>query len=275
MQPDTILRWHRDLFRRYWRWKSKPEKKRKTRISPETIALIQPMARENLTWGAAHIRGELLNLGIRVSKRSIQKYLPADCHEKSGQTWPTFIKNHFQDIWACDFTVVHDLLFRPFYIFVIMELHTRRVVHADVTRNPTDKWVAQQLREATPWDEKPKYLIRDRDSKLGQHFAAAASGIEILKTPPRTPQANSFCERFIGCLRRECLDHMLILHLKQRRRIVQEYIAYYYASRPHQGLDQQIPDCVANGSPWPVSQPETESKIFSTPVLGGLHHRYT
>ncbi len=175
-QPDTLLRWHRDLFRRYWRWKSKPKKKTKPRLSPETIVLIQQMARENLTWGAKRIRGELLNLGITVSKRSIQKYIPADRHEKSGQTWSTFLKNHFPDIWACDFTGVHDLLFRPIYIFVIMELHTRRVVHAGVTRNPTDAWVAQQLREATPWDQKPKYLIRDRDGKFGHHFAAAASG---------------------------------------------------------------------------------------------------
>jgi len=158
---------------------------------------------------------------------------------------------------------------------VIMELHTRRVVHAAVTRNPTDKWVAQQLREATPWDQKPKYLIRDRDSKFGHHFAAAASGIEIIKIPPRTPQANAFCERFMGSLRRECLNHILILHLEQLHRIVQEYIAYFNSARPHQGLDQQIPNCVANGSPWPVCQPEAQGKFISTPILGGLHHRYT
>jgi transposase InsO family protein len=274
VQPDTLLRWHRDLFRRYWRWKSKP-KQRKPRISPETIALIQQMARKNLTWGAKRIRGELLNLGIKVSKRTIQKDLPEDRHEKSGQSWSIFIKNHFQDFWACDFTLAQDLLFRPIYIFVIMELCTRRVIHAGVTRNPTDHWVAQQLREVTPWDQKPKYLIRDRDGKFGHHFAAVASGIEILKTPARTPQANAFCERFIGSLRRECLDHMLILQCKQLRRIVQEYIAYFNTSRPHQGLDQQIPDCVANGSPWPVSQPAPGGKIISTSVLGGLHHRYS
>jgi len=275
VQPDTLLRWHRDLFRRYWRWKSKPQQQRKPRLSPETIALIQQLARENLTWGAKRMRGELLNLGIKVSKRSIQKYLPVDRHEKSGQSWSTFLQNHFPDIWACDFTVVHDLLFRPIYIFVIIELHTRRIVHAGVTRNPTDAWVAQQLREATPWDEKPKYLIRDRDSKFGPHFAAAASGIKILKIPPRSPRTNAFCERFIGSLRRECLDHLLILHLKQLRRLVQEYSAYFNTARPHQGLEQQIPDCVAKGSPWPISQPETEGKINSTPVLGGLHHRYS
>jgi len=135
--------------------------------------------------------------------------------------------------------------------------------------------VAQQLREATPWDQKPTYLIRARDGKFGPHFAAAASGIEILKTPPQTPQANAFCERFIGSLRRECLDHLLILHLKQLRRIVQEYIAYFNTARPHQGLDQQTPDGVASGSPWPVRKPAAEGKIVSTPVLGGLHHCYS
>jgi hypothetical protein len=159
VQPDTLLRWHRDLFRRYWRWKSKP-KKRKPRISPETIALIQQMARENLTWGAEHI------------------------------------------------------------------------------------------------------------------FAAAASGIKILKTPPRTPQANAFCERFIGSLRRECLDHMLILRRQQLHRIVQEYLDYHNRFRPHQGLGQQIPESFAEGSPWPGSHPDFGRKVASTPVLGGLQHRY-
>jgi len=273
VQPDTLLRWHRKLFHRYWRWKSKP-KKRKMRISPETIALIKQMARENQTWGAEHIRGELLNLGIKVSKRTIQKYLPEDRHQKPSQTWSTFLKNQASHIWACDFTVVHDLLFRPLYVFVIIELHTRRIVHAAVTRSPTDQWTAQQLREATPWGEMPKYLIRDRDNKYGAHFAAAARSIKILKTPVRAPRANSFCERFIGSLRRECLDHMLILHRHQLHRIVQAYIEYYNCSRPHQGIGQQIPECFAKGDPWPVSQPAAGGKITSTPILGGLHHSY-
>ena len=144
VQPDTLLRWHRDLFRRYWRRKSKPEK-RDPRISTETIELIQQMARENRLWGAERIRGELLKLGVKVSKRTIQKYMLKERQNRSGQTWSTFLKNHFRDIWACDFTVVNDLLFRSWYVFVIMELHTRRIVHAAVTRSPTDEWVAQQL----------------------------------------------------------------------------------------------------------------------------------
>ena len=191
---------------------------------------------------------------------------------RSGQTWSTFLKNHFKDIWTCDFTVVNDLFFRSWYVFVIMELHTRRIVHAAVTRSPTDEWVAQQLRESTPWGEGPKYLIRDRDSKYGQQFAAVAGGIEILKTPVRAPLANSCCERLIGSLRRECLDHMLILNRFQLDRTVQEYLNYYNHSRPHQGIGQQIPENHAKDNPWPTRK--SGGKITSSPVLSGLHHSY-
>jgi hypothetical protein len=161
VQPDTLLRWHRDLFQIYWRRKSKPEKK-KPRISTGTINLIQQMANENRLWGAERIRGELLKLGIRVSKRTIQRYLPKK-RQSSRQTWATFLKNHAGDIWACDFTVVYDLLFRPIFIFVILELKTRLIIHSAVTRSPSDAWTAQQLREATPWGSHPRVLIRDRD----------------------------------------------------------------------------------------------------------------
>lgn len=188
------------------------------------------------------------------------------------QTWSTFLKNHFHDIWACDFTVVNDLLFRSLSVFVIIELHTRRIVHAAITRSPTDEWVAQQLREATPWGEGPKYLIRDRDSKYGKQFAAVAGGIKILNTPARVPQANSYCERLIGSLRRECLDHLLILDHLQLNRIVQEYLDYYNHSRPHQGIGQQIPESFAKDNPWPTRN--SGGKIASSPVLRGLHHSY-
>ena len=273
IQPDTLLRWHRDLFRFFWRWKSK-SKSKKPRVSPNTIALIKQMASENSLWGAERIRGELLKLGIRLSKRTIQRILPKVIRI-SNQSWSTFIKNHSRDIWACDFTVVHDLLFRPLYVFIIIELHTRRIVHAAVTKSPSDPWTAQHLRQATPWGKLPKYLIRDRDSKYGKHFAAVTSSIKILKTPARAPRANSFCERFIGSLRRECLDHMFILHRKQLHRIVQGYVHYYNSHRPHQGIGQQILDCFDHGNyPWPVSHPETRTIVISTPVLGGLHHHY-
>ncbi len=165
VQPDTLLRWHRDLFCGYWKRKSKP-KPRKPRVSPEIIRIIKQITRDNFLWGAERIRGELLKLGIKISKRTIQKYMP-EIRKKTGQTWTTFLKNHARHTWACDFTVVHDLLFRPIYVFVIINLQTRQIMHAAVTRSPTDLWTAQQLREATPWGTGPKYLICDQDSKYG------------------------------------------------------------------------------------------------------------
>jgi len=269
VQPDTLLRWHRDLFRRYWRHKS-GHKKRQPRVAPETIALIRKMAKENQLWGAERIRGELLKLGVRVSKRTTQKYMPK-VRRKSSQTWATFLKNHAGEIWACDFTVVHDLLFRPLYIFVVMELHTRRIVHTAVTRSPTDDWTAQQLREATPWGKGLKYLIRDRDSKYGPLFlnVAKGTGIKVLKTPVRAPQANAICERFIGSLKRECLDHMFTLHSYQLHRIVRAYVNYYNHSRPHQGIGQRVP------ARFPRTYPPSSGPIVATSVLGGLHHAYS
>ena len=192
VQSDTVLRWHRDLFRRIWTRKTRPKQTAgRPPLPKQVVTLIKQLAKENRTWGAERIRGELLKLGIEVSKRTTQKYIVKVC-QTSGQTWATFLKNHAGDIWACDFTVVFDLLFRPLYIFVIIELKTRRVVHTAVTASPTDEWTAQQLREATPWGQMPKYLIHDRDNKYGQQFAvAASSGIKELKTPFRAPKANA------------------------------------------------------------------------------------
>ena len=185
------------------------------------------MANENRLWGAKRIRGELLKLGIKVCKRTIQKYMPKERKSlSSSQTWANFVKNHIGDIWACDFTVVYDWLFRPRYIFVIMELKTRRIVHSAVTTSPSDEWTAQQLREATPWGQGPKYLLHDRDSKYASHLA---------------PRANGICERYMGSLRRECLNHTPILNDRHLLRIVKEYNNYFNQERPHQGIGQRIP----------------------------------
>ena len=269
VQPDTLLRWHREFFRRYWRRESR-NKSREPRIPAETIALIRKMAQENRLWGAERIRGELLKLGVRVSKRTIQKHMPK-VRRHSSQTWATFLRNHAVDSWATDFTVVHDLLFRPWYIFVVIELHTRRIVHTAVTRSPTDGWTAQQLREATPWGKGPKYLIRDRDTKYGPLFSnvAQGTGIKVLQTPVRAPKANAICERFIGSLKRECLDHMLILHANQLHHIVRSYVKYYNHSRPHQGIEQRVP------AQFPRTNPPSSGPIIARPVLGGLHHTYS
>jgi putative transposase len=271
VQPDTLLRWHRDLFRLYWRYKSR-NRKRKPRIAQETIDLIKQMAQDNRFWGAERIRGELLKLGIEVSKRTIQKYMNQVKPPHAGsQTWATFLRNHAQHIWACDFTVVHDLFFRPLYIFLIIQLHSRRIVHLAVARSPADAWVAQQLREATPWGKGPKYLIRDRDDKFGPLFAEVAkgTGIKVLKTPMRAPGANAICERFIGSLKRECLDHVFFLNCHQLYQIIREYLDYYHRARPHQGLEQRLPE------PYPLDYFPPSGEIIATPVLGGLHHDYS
>jgi putative transposase len=191
VQPDTLLRWHRELFRWHWKRKSMTAS-HKPKVAAETITLIREMAKDNRLRGAERIRGELLKLGIHMCKRTIQKYMRnVRTQQPRGQKWSTFLRNHATQIWACDFLQVTDLFFRPLFAFFLIELKTRRVIHVGVTRCPTDAWVAQQLREATPFGQTPKYLIRDNDSKFGPCFARVArtSSIKILKTPitPREP----------------------------------------------------------------------------------------
>ena len=188
VQPETLLRWHRELFRLVWKHKSKPHSK-KPRLSPETIRLIKEMATNNRLWGAERIRGELLKLDIHVSKRTIQKYMKHARPKRAyGQNWKAFLRNHAAEVWACDFLQVTDLFFRPLFAFFIIEQKSRKVIHVNVTRAPTDPWVAQQLREATPYGQAPKYLIRDNDKKFGTNFARVAmtTGIKVLRTPSRT-----------------------------------------------------------------------------------------
>jgi len=274
VQPDTLLRWHRQLFRGFWRRKSRATvSARQPKVAAETIALIREMAAANRLWGAERIHGELLKLDIRVAKWTVQKYMRAARPPRSGgQAWATFLRNHAPDIWACDFLPITDALFRPLYAFVVIALGSRRVVHVGVTRHPTDAWVAQQLREATPFGQHPRYLIRDRDSKYGPAFTrlAAGAGIVEVRTAYRAPRQNAACERFLGSVRRECLDHVLVLDEAHLRRVLREYVAYFNGSRPHQGLQQRIPD----GPEGPGVRAATHGKIRAIPVLGGLHHTY-
>ncbi len=272
VQPETLLRWHRQGFKLYWKYKSRAAPP-KPKISPETVALIKEMARDNRLWGAERIRGELLKLGLRVCKRTIQKYMRrVRTAGPRGQNWKTFLQTHAQQIWTCDFLPVTDLLFRSLYAFFIIELHSRRVIHVGVTRSPTDAWTAQQRRVATAYGVGPKYLIRDNDGKFGVGFARVAqtSRIEILKTPYFAPRANAICERFLGSVRRECLDHLFILHEKQLHRVLHAYLLYFNQARPHQGIKQQIPERKA-GSVIPHHE---RGKVISFPVLGGLHRDY-
>ncbi|HEX9131967.1 MAG TPA: integrase core domain-containing protein [Ktedonobacteraceae bacterium] len=272
VQPDTLLRWHRQGFRLFWRQKSKP-KSTQAKVSAETMALIKEMAKNNRLWGAERIRGELLKLDIRVCKRTIQKYMRGvRIPRPTGQSWRTFLRNHAGEIWACDFLQVPDVFFRSLFALFIIELRSRKVIHIGVTRSPADVWTAQQLREATPYGQTPKYLIRDNDSKFGLHFArvAATSGIKILKTPYHAPRANAICERFLRSVRQECLDHLLILHERQLQRVLNAYAMYFNHARPHQGIQQQIPASYGSSR----STPQEGTKVVAVPILARLHHDY-
>jgi transposase InsO family protein len=274
VQPDTILRWHRDMFRRYWKRKSTPQS-REPRIPRETIALIKQMARENPRWGTKKIYGELLKLEIVVDKRTIKKYIKQVRKHSGGQNWRTFLRNHAHEIWACDFTTIHTLFFKPLYVFVVMEHESRRIVHTAVTTNPTDAWTAQQVREATPWGKRPKYLIHDNDGKFGSQFKGLLrdSGIKAINTPPKAPRANALCERFMGSLERECTDNFLNFHQHHLQRIIATYADYFNKQRPHQGINQHIPERLHEPTPSPNYQ--LKGKVISTPVLNGLFHSYS
>jgi len=242
-------------------------------VAAETIALIRELAAANRLWGAERIRGALLKLGIRVAKTTVQRHTRhARPPRRGGQTWATFLRNHAADTWACDFLPVTDLLFRPLYAFVVVALGSRRAIHVGVTRHPTDAWVAQQRREATPFGQQPRFLIRDNDRKYGPAFSRVvkASGIAELRTAYRAPRQNATRERFLGSIRRECLDHLLIVSEGHLRRVLREYAGYCNHHRPHQALRQQVPDTPTGGT-RPVEECDRSCAI---PVLGGLHHVY-
>ena len=270
VKPETILRWHRAGFRLFWRRKSRRYRKsRGPRISADIIELIQRMAAENRLWGAERIRGELLKLGIRVAKRTIQRHVRSTRPPSDGQRWRTFLRNH--TVWACDFLQTYDIWFRPLFAFFIVELGTREVVHVAVTRSPTAKWTAQQLRNATPFSEGPRFIIRDNDNKFGVDFdrVAKTTGIRVLRTPVRAPKANAVCERYLGSVRRECLDHVIILCERHMLRVLEEHVVHFNSERPHQGIGQRVP-----ANPVAPSLPCPSRHVVARPVLGGLHHEY-
>ena len=269
-----MLRWRRAGFRLFWRWRSTP-RTRQPRVSPDVVALIGRMARENRLWGAERIRGELLKLGIPLGKRTVQRHLRgARPPRPGGQTWATFLRTHGQEVWACDFLELTDLLFRPVFAFFVIELGSRRVVHLGVTRTPTDAWVTQQLRGATPNGVAPRFLVHDHDGRYGPAFArlAAASAIEVIRTPVRAPRANAVRERFLGTVRRECVDHTLVLGERQLRRVLTEYVAYFNGGRPHQGIGQCPP--LRAGTIASPRRSRVTDGVISRTVLGGLHHEY-
>jgi putative transposase len=230
VQPATVLAWHRQGFRWYWTWKSRRRTGRPP-VPSDVRALIRTMSEANPLWGALRIHGELLKLGIAISQASVARYM-VRCRQPPSQTWRTFLTNHRDQLLAVDFFVVPTVTYRLLFVLVLLAHDRRRIVHLAVTAHPTAAWTTQQLREACPWDSAPRYVIRDRDHAFdGLATTAKAMGIHEVLTARGAPWQNAYVERFIGSVRRECLDHVLVFNESGLRRVLQAYRRYYERSR--------------------------------------------
>src|ERR1700678_2829431 len=232
----SVVRWHRAGFRCYWRWKSRPQGGR-PQIDTELRALIRRMSVENPLWGAPRIHGELLKLGFEVAQSSVAKYM-VKRRGPPSQGWQTFLRNHAPDIAAMDLFVVPTLGFDLLYGLVIVRLDRRDLVWINVTASPTAEWVARQITEAFPWNEAPRYLVRDRDRIYGSVVKRRlrAMGIRDKPITPASPWQNAFAERLIGSIRRECVDHLIVMGEKHLRRVLKSYARYYNNFRTHRSL---------------------------------------
>jgi transposase InsO family protein len=265
IRPETLVRWHRAGFRRYWRWKSRNLGGR-PQIAADLRALIRRMSVENLLWGAPRIHGELLKLGFAVAPSTVAKYM-AQKGDPSGQSWATFLRNHAPQIAALDLFVAPTIGFNLLYVLVIVQLARRELVWINVTAHPTAEWIARQITEAFPWNEAPRYLIRDRDAIYGAAVTRRlrAMGIRDKPIAPGAPWQNCFAERLIGTIRRECVDHVIALGEQHLRQVLRCYASYYNTVRTHRSLDKDAP----------VSRRvQRTGRIVSHALVGGLHHQY-
>jgi len=267
VQPATIVRWHRQGFRYYWRWKSRH--RGRPRIDAAIRNLIREISKANPLWGAPRVHGELLKLGIEVSQATVSKYMIRGRNPPS-QTWRTFLDNHAKDLISLDFLTVPTATFRVLFVLVNLSHDRRRILHFNVTAHPTAEWTARQLLEACGMDEVPSYLVRDRDGTYGRQFSRQAKvlGIQEVVTVPRSPWQNGYAERVIGSIRRDCLDHVIVLGEGQLKRVLSEYTDYYNRVRTHLSLEKDAPETRASQTP-------EQGRVINFPRVGGLHHEYS
>jgi transposase InsO family protein len=267
VRPATVVGWHRQGFRRYWAWKSRRRQGRPA-IGRELRDLIRRMSDANPLWGAPRIHGELLKLGVTVSQATVSKYMVRP-RRPSSQAWRTFLKNHARDLIALDFFTVPTATFRVLFVLVVLSHGRRRLVHFNVTEHPTAEWTARQLIEACGLEESPRHLIRDRDQVYGERFSRQARMLDVREAviAPRSPWQNAYVERVIGSIRRECLDHVVVLGERHLRGILSTYVDYHNGTRTHLSLAKDAPE------PRSV-QPPSQGRVVQVPRVGGLHHEY-
>ena len=265
VKPATVIQWHRQGFRWFWRWRSRSGR---PSIEREIRDLTRQMSSANPLWGAPRIHGELLKLGIEVSQATVAKYMVRRRGAPSP-TWRSFLRNHAEGIAAIDMFVVASASFRLLYVMIILAHDHRKIIRTAVTEHPTAGWLSRQAIEAFPWDTAPRYLLRDRDASYGLEFRRRVEAMNITEviTAPRSPWQNAYVERVIGSIRRECLDHLVIFNACHLRRVMSSYVDYYQHTRTHLSLDKDCPDA------RPI-QHRSSGNVVAIPRVGGLHHRY-
>src|SRR4051794_39037097 len=228
VKPETVIAWHRNAFCLFWTWKIRRGKPGRPAVPRDLRDLIRRMSRENPGWGAPRIHGELLKLGINIGETSVSKYLVRN-RKPPSQTWRTLLENHLKSLVSVDFFTVPTIRFQVLYVCLVLAHERRRILHFAVTAHPTAEWMAQQLREAFPWDSAPQFLLRDRDRIFGRDFVdqVKAMGIKQGLSAPRSPWQRAYVERIIGTIRRECLDHIIVFNAASLCRHLQAFIGYY------------------------------------------------
>ena len=288
VRPETVIRWHRQGFKLYWRRKSRTNKIGRPKIPREHINFIRRMSTDHPSWGEDKIFEELnLKFGIKHSTSTIRKYMVKRPRLGDRQTWKTFIENHGHEIFACDFMTQHTALFAVIYVFVVMELGTRRIVHINVTPQPSLPWVKRQIRHISAFDCSPRFLVHDNDGIFGQFgypreesdgrrhrchldlWLDRVLAVKGIPTPFHAPNANAHVERFNRTLREDALNHFIFLDEDHIRRVVREFVAFYNGARPSQAT-HAIPEPYADLQ----KPPPKNGRLIALPVLGGIQHDY-